>query len=388
MPEDHSRASRAKPPPRAATRPRKTGGGAVGCGTSRSKKGRPGSAWTSIWSGASAMCRGRRIFRIIRRGEVRVNGRRVGPEARLSANDKVRVPPLWEQAEQGAARVQRGPPSGLVEAVGRAIVQEDGPAAGPGQAGRDCRPWRQRHQLRGHRSAAGAQARRAARAGAPPGSRHQRLPAGGSRCGDAADRACAAAGRPVREALPGRWSRASGTSARSGSTSRCEPIPGWAASAPCARTPRAKPSLSDFRPVQFFGKLATLMEVGLHTGRTHQIRVHATYAGHPVAGDEKYGDAEFNARMRELGADEDVPARPQHELRVASGRDVQCQRTAPAGACRRSRRLAAERPRLKASCEAGAAQRAGQPDERQADEGGRVAALDAFEERDAQAFRA
>ena len=71
------------------------------------------------------------------------------------------------------------------------------------------------------------------------------------------------------------------------------------------RTVRAdasgKPSVSEFRPVQFFGKLATLMEVALHTGRTHQIRVHASYAGHPVAGDEKYGDVSFNARMRELG---------------------------------------------------------------------------------------
>jgi 23S rRNA pseudouridine955/2504/2580 synthase len=29
--------------------------------------------------------------------------------------------------------------------------------------------------------------------------------------------------------------------------------------------------------------------------------VHAAHAGHPLAGDEKYGDAEFNAKMRELG---------------------------------------------------------------------------------------
>ena len=43
-----------------------------------------------------------RIFRIIRRGEVRVNGRRVGPEARLSTHDKVRVPPLWGAAKPGA----------------------------------------------------------------------------------------------------------------------------------------------------------------------------------------------------------------------------------------------------------------------------------------------
>ena len=43
------------------------------------------------------------------------------------------------------------------------------------------------------------------------------------------------------------------------------------------------------------------MDVALHTGRTHQIRVHAAFAGHPVAGDEKYGDREFNARLRALG---------------------------------------------------------------------------------------
>ncbi|MCO6413185.1 MAG: 23S rRNA pseudouridine(955/2504/2580) synthase RluC [Thiogranum sp.] len=45
---------------------------------------------------------------------------------------------------------------------------------------------------------------------------------------------------------------------------------------------------------------ASLMEADLKTGRTHQIRVHAAHAGHPLAGDEKYGDAEFNRRMRAL----------------------------------------------------------------------------------------
>ena len=62
-----------------------------------------------------------------------------------------------------------------------------------------------------------------------------------------------------------------------------------------------KPSLSEFRPVQFFGKRATLMEVSLLTGRTHQIRVHAQHAAHPVAGDEKYGDEAFNESMKDLG---------------------------------------------------------------------------------------
>ena len=62
-----------------------------------------------------------------------------------------------------------------------------------------------------------------------------------------------------------------------------------------------KAALSDFRPLQFFGKRATLMEVALHTGRTHQIRVHAAHAGHALAGDEKYGDADFNRELKDLG---------------------------------------------------------------------------------------
>jgi len=43
------------------------------------------------------------------------------------------------------------------------------------------------------------------------------------------------------------------------------------------------------------------MEVKLYTGRTHQIRVHAQHSGHPIAGDGKYGDKEFNRAMKEFG---------------------------------------------------------------------------------------
>jgi 23S rRNA pseudouridine955/2504/2580 synthase len=59
--------------------------------------------------------------------------------------------------------------------------------------------------------------------------------------------------------------------------------------------------LSIFDPIEKFGKHATLMDVSIGTGRTHQIRVHAAYAGHPVAGDEKYGDKAGNEALKTFG---------------------------------------------------------------------------------------
>jgi 23S rRNA pseudouridine955/2504/2580 synthase len=65
------------------------------------------------------------------------------------------------------------------------------------------------------------------------------------------------------------------------------------------------------------------MEVSLLTGRTHQIRVHAAHAGHPVAGDGKYGDKSFNAQMRALGLRRlFLHARRLHFTHPASGEDV------------------------------------------------------------------
>lgn len=48
-------------------------------------------------------------------------------------------------------------------------------------------------------------------------------------------------------------------------------------------------------------RLAQLTEVKLYTGRTHQIRVHSAWLGHPVAGDDKYGDREFNKILKNYG---------------------------------------------------------------------------------------
>jgi 23S rRNA pseudouridine955/2504/2580 synthase len=64
--------------------------------------------------------------------------------------------------------------------------------------------------------------------------------------------------------------------------------------------PEGKPAESRFRRLTRFAE-ATLVEVELITGRTHQIRVHSAWLGSPVLGDTKYGDETANRQMRELG---------------------------------------------------------------------------------------
>lgn len=60
------------------------------------------------------------------------------------------------------------------------------------------------------------------------------------------------------------------------------------------------PSSTGFDVVEFLNG-ASLVAAMPHTGRTHQIRVHTAYVKHPVGGDEKYGDKEFNAHLKEIG---------------------------------------------------------------------------------------
>lgn len=57
---------------------------------------------------------------------------------------------------------------------------------------------------------------------------------------------------------------------------------------------------TEFRVLKEYAT-TTLLEAKPITGRTHQIRVHATYAGSPIVGDPKYGDAEFNQIMKGKG---------------------------------------------------------------------------------------
>ena len=61
-----------------------------------------------------------------------------------------------------------------------------------------------------------------------------------------------------------------------------------------------KPAQTELRRLRKFAN-ATLVEASLMTGRTHQIRVHALSIGYPIAGDERYGHAAANADFRQTG---------------------------------------------------------------------------------------
>jgi len=239
-----------------------------------------------------------RVYRLVRRGEVRVNGRRARPELRLQLRDSVRIPPVRiEEPVPGApARV----PKALRELIAASILREDerlivlnkpagvavhggsGVSFGVIEALRALRPDESlelAHRLDRDTSGCLLIARK------PSALRelHALLREGALEKGYLA-------------LVRGQWDLGHkridvplATDARVGGERTVRP------------DARGKAAVSDFRPVQFFGKRATLVEVRLHTGRTHQIRVHAAHAGHPVAGDEKYGDAEFNASLSSLG---------------------------------------------------------------------------------------
>jgi len=57
-----------------------------------------------------------------------------------------------------------------------------------------------------------------------------------------------------------------------------------------------RPSITHYEVLEAFGK-ATLVEVHLETGRTHQIRVHLAAIGHPVCGDSQYGGTACGRRL-------------------------------------------------------------------------------------------
>ncbi|HWQ95056.1 MAG TPA: 23S rRNA pseudouridine(955/2504/2580) synthase RluC [Gammaproteobacteria bacterium] len=89
-----------------------------------------------------------------------------------------------------------------------------------------------------------------------------------------------------------------------------------------------KEAQSLFEPMTLY-KECSLMQIQLMQGRTHQIRVHAAHAGHPIAGDSKYGDPDFNRYMKSLGLKRMFLHARSVACQLSSGRKVHV--TAPLG---------------------------------------------------------
>lgn len=237
-----------------------------------------------------------RIYRLLRKGEVRVNRSRTRPEYRLQYGDQVRIPPVRMSATR-----ESQPGDQALARLGDAILYEDDrllvlnkPAGMAVHGGSGL-------------SFGVIEALRAMRPDAPFLELVHRLDRDTSGCLLIAKRRSEL--RTLHELLRrgavqkrylllvlGDWSEGrtdidmplSKNLQQGGErVVRVDPLQG-------------KEARTLFRFLEKYPG-ASLMEADLKTGRTHQIRVHAAYAGHPLAGDEKYGEAEFNRRMRALG---------------------------------------------------------------------------------------
>ncbi|HEX8588706.1 23S rRNA pseudouridine(955/2504/2580) synthase RluC [Pseudomonas sp.] len=237
------------------------------------------------------------IYRILRKGEVRVNKGRIKPEYKLQAGDIVRVPPVRVPERDEPVPVAQG----LLQRLEAAIVHEDkglivlnkpagiavhggsGLSFGVIEAFRQLRPDAKELELvhRLDRDTSGllmiAKKRSMLR------HLHEQLR------GDGVDKRYMALVR-------GNWPTAQKqvrapllkSNLRSGE--RMVEV-----------NDEGKEALTLFKVLRRFGDFATMVEARPITGRTHQIRVHALHAGHCIAGDPKYGEEDFSREIRDLG---------------------------------------------------------------------------------------
>ncbi|WXL27396.1 23S rRNA pseudouridine(955/2504/2580) synthase RluC [Ectopseudomonas mendocina] len=237
------------------------------------------------------------IYRILRKGEVRVNKGRIKPEYKLQAGDVVRVPPLRLPDRDEPEPVAQG----LLQRLEAAIVYEDkalivlnkpagiavhggsGLNYGVIEAFRQLRPDAKDLELvhRLDRDTSGllmiAKKRSMLR------HLHEALR------GDGVDKRYMAL---VRGYWPTAKKQVSAPLLKSNLRSGERMV---------EVNPEGKEALTVFRVLRRFGEFATLIEAKPVTGRTHQIRVHTQYAGHSIAGDSKYGDDDFTREVREMG---------------------------------------------------------------------------------------
>ena len=235
------------------------------------------------------------IYRILRRGEVRVNSGRIQPRYKVKAGDRVRIPPVRVAAPRSSAV----PDSWMADIETRIVFENtrllviDKPSGIAVHGGSGIR-----HGI--------IETLRARRPDAPYLELVHRLDRETSGCLIIAKRRSAL--RALHEQLRngqmtkrylalvrGRW-----TGGRRRVTAALKKNQLQGGERVVRVDAAGKSAESDFRPLTIHDS-ASLVEVDLHTGRTHQIRVHATHIGYPLAGDSRYGDSEFNHAIKRLG---------------------------------------------------------------------------------------
>lgn len=237
------------------------------------------------------------VYRLLRKGEVRINGKRAKPDRRLAEGDRVRVPPI-RLADTAEPTI---PSHSLQTLIVDAIIYEDadflvvnkpagvavhggsGLSHGVIEALRTARPELTELELvhRLDRETSGcllvAKRRAALR------DMHAQL----------RERAM---DKRYLALVAGKWNL--GTKKLDMPLKTNEKQGGER----MVRVhPEGQTAESTFKVAAHYGRHATLMEIHIGTGRTHQIRVHAAYTGHPVAGDEKYGDRIANDALKDFG---------------------------------------------------------------------------------------
>ncbi|MBT8447939.1 MAG: RluA family pseudouridine synthase [Gammaproteobacteria bacterium] len=238
-----------------------------------------------------------RIYRMVRSGEVRLNGGRVRPDRRVAAGDEVRVPPILV-AEPGTTETAL--PASELARVEAAVVHED----------EYCMVVNKPAGLAVHAGSGLSfgliDVVRRLRPHAPHIELVHRLDRDTSGCVIIAKerRALTYMHEQLRERgfskyyvalVAGHWPKQRrhidlALSRRRG---------GAGESATVADT-AGKAARTDIAGCRLLGD-CSLMTLQLITGRTHQIRVHLASEGHPIAGDRRYGDAAFNREMRVHG---------------------------------------------------------------------------------------
>lgn len=235
------------------------------------------------------------VYRVLRRGEVRVNKGRSRPDRRLRLGDVVRIPPV-----RTSQRAPTDAPTGLIRAIEDAVLFEDDrllvlnkPSGIAVHGGSGL----------AHGVIEVLRASRGERAGLELAHRLDRETSGclmvakrrsALRALQALQRENAIAKR-YQALLLGRIRRDT-----------------WRIDLPLQKNtlssgerlvrvdPGGKSAATRFAVLRRY-EGATLVSAELETGRTHQIRVHALAGGHPILGDPKYGDDAANRDFRKLG---------------------------------------------------------------------------------------